>query len=57
VADGFGEHTVIVTPDQECSYARLQKDANRIAHVLLDDCRISSKKRLHPLNIPVQGSL
>ena len=46
VADGFGEHTVIVTPDQEYSYARLQKDANRIAHVLLDDCGLLPGNRV-----------
>ena len=45
VAEGFGEHIVIVTPDQEYSYARLQKDANRIAHVLLDDCGLLSGNR------------
>ena len=46
VAEGFGEHTVIVTPDQEYSYARLQKDANRIAHVLLDDCGLLPGNRV-----------
>ena len=42
----FGEHTGIVTPDQEYSYARLQKDANRIAHVLLDDCGLLPGNRV-----------
>jgi len=37
---------VIVTPDQEYSYARLQKDANRIAHVLLDDCGLLPGNRV-----------
>ena len=46
MAEGFGEHTVIVTPDQEYSYARLQKDANRIAHVLLDDCGLLPGNRV-----------
>ena len=46
VAEGFGEQTVIVTPDQENSYARLQKDANQIAHVLLDDCGLLPGNRV-----------
>jgi len=46
VAEGFGEQTVIVTPDQEYSYARLQKDANQIAHVLLDDCGLLPGNRV-----------
>ena len=37
---------MIVTPDQEYSYARLQKDANRIAHVLLDDCGLLPGNRV-----------
>ena len=37
---------MIVTPDQEYSYARLQKDANQIAHVLLDDCGLLPGNRV-----------
>jgi len=37
---------VIVTPDQEYSYARLQKDANQIAHVLLNDCGLLPGNRV-----------
>ncbi|MBC8257535.1 MAG: benzoate-CoA ligase family protein [SAR324 cluster bacterium] len=46
VAEGFGDRTVIVTPDHEYSYARLQKDANQIAHVLLDDCGLQPGNRV-----------
>jgi 2-aminobenzoate-CoA ligase len=34
VAEGFGERLVIITPEEEYTYAQLQKDANQLAHVL-----------------------
>ena len=46
VAEGFGERPVIITPQEEYTYARLQKDANQLAHVLVDDCGLIPGNRV-----------
>ena len=46
VAEGFGERLVIITPEEEYTYARLQKDANQLAHVLVDDCGLIPGNRV-----------
>ena len=46
VAEGFGERPVIITPQEEYTYERLQKDANQLAHVLVDDCGLIPGNRV-----------
>ena len=46
VAEGSGERVVIITPEEEYTYARLQKDANQIAHVLVEDCGLIPGNRV-----------
>ena len=46
VAEGSGERVVIITPEEEYTYARLQKDSNQIAHVLVDDCGLIPGNRV-----------
>ena len=46
VAEGYGERLVIITPQEEYTYERLQKDANKLAHVLVDDCGLIPGNRV-----------
>ena len=46
VAEGYGERLVIISPEEEYTYERLQKDANQLAHVLVDDCGLIPGNRV-----------
>ena len=46
LAEGFGESIAIITPQKEYTYSRLLKDANKIAHVLIDDCGLIPGNRV-----------
>ena len=46
LAEGFGESIAIITPQEEYTYSRLLKDANKIAHVLIDDCGLIPGNRV-----------
>ena len=46
VADGHGARIVIRTPEASCTYAQLLAQANRIAHVLVDEMGLAPGNRV-----------
>jgi len=54
VASGYGDKVLIYSPAGNWTYRDIQKEANRIAHVLRDDLHMATGERvlLHGPNTP-----
>jgi 2-aminobenzoate-CoA ligase len=55
---GWGEHIALINDDASCTYAQLAAQANRIAHVLLQDMKLVPGNRvlLRGANTPMMAA-